>query len=84
MEVDTRATLSVMSEATYNSLWKVDVHPNLEPSSACLSTCTGERISVLEQITLNVSYQKQNHRLSIQVVPGNRATLLGRDWLEKI
>ena len=84
MEVDTGATLSVMSEATYSSLWKADVRPDLEPSSARLSTYTGERISVLGQITLNVSYQKQNHRLSIQVVPGKGPTLLGRDWLEKI
>ena len=84
MELDTGATLSVMSETTYKSLWEPDARPNLEPSSACLSTYTGERISVLGQITLNVSYQQQNRRLPIQVVPGKGPTLLGRDWLEKI
>ena len=84
VEVDTGAALFVMSEATYRSLWKTEACPRLQPSTARLFTYTGERMAVLGQITLHVSYQQQNHRLSILVVPGNGPTLLGRDWLEKI
>ncbi len=56
MELDTGATLSVMSESTYQTLWPTDGRPPLQPSTARLSTYTGERISVLGQITLHVSF----------------------------
>ncbi len=59
MELDTGATLSVMSER--ETLWPTDGRPP--------STYAGERISVLEQITLRVSFQQQNHSLSLLVVP---------------
>ena len=84
MEVDTGATLSVMSETTYQKLWRPESRPRLRTSKARLSTYTGERLDVLGQITLHVSYQQQEHRLSLLVVPGDGPTLLGRDWLEKI
>ncbi len=58
--------------------------PPLQTSTARLSTYTGERISVLGQITLRVSFQQQNQSLALLVVPGTGPTLLGRDWLEKI
>ncbi len=84
MEVDTGATLSVMSEDTYQTLWPTDARPPLQPSTAQLSTYTGECILVLGQITLRVSFQQQNHILSLLVVPGTGPALLGRDWLEKM
>ena len=84
MELDTGATLSVMSTRTYNSLWPSDVRPKLTPSSARLTTYTGERIPVLGQIPVHVSYQTQKCRLSLLVVPADGPTLLGRDWLAKL
>ena len=82
MQVDTGATLSIMSEKTYHMLWKTDARPALLPSSARLSTYTGEQISVLGAITVDVSYQHQQCQLQLLIVPGTGPTLLGRDWLQ--
>ena len=40
IEVDTGATLSLMSETTYRKLWKVPA--KLKPTTACLSTYFGQ------------------------------------------
>ena len=40
MEVDTGASLSLMSETTYRKLWKVP--PKLKPTTARLSTYSGQ------------------------------------------
>ena len=84
MEVDTGATLSIMSEETYNRLWTPDARPPLLPSSAKLSTYTGEKISVIGTIKVHVSYQHQQHQLHLLIVPGTGPSLLGRDWLQHI
>ena len=67
MQVDTGATLSIMSEKTYHMLWKTDARPALLPSSARLSTYTGEQISVLGAITVDVSYQHQQCQLQLLI-----------------
>ncbi len=79
MEIDTAATLSTMSEHSYNSLWQSDVRPQLKPTTARLSTYTKENIQVLGQITV-----EQTRRLPLLVVPGDGPTLLGHYWLECI
>ncbi len=84
MEIDTGATLSIMSEHSYNSLWQSDVRPQLKPTTARLSTYTKENIQVLGQITVKVCYNKQTRTFPLLVVPGDGPTLLGRDWLECI
>lgn len=84
MEVDTGATLSVMSEETYNRLWARDARPPLLPSSAQLATYTGEKISAIGVIKVHVSYQQQQHHLQLLIVPGAGPSLLGRDWLQHI
>jgi len=84
MEVDTGATLSIMSEETYNRLWDRHARPPLIPSSAQLSTYTGEKISVLGAINVDVYYQHLQHKLQLLIVPGTGPSLLGRDWLQHI
>ncbi len=84
MEIDTGATLSVMSEATYMQLWTPAVRPQLRPSTEHLLMYTGESIAVLGQISLCVSYQKQNQKLRLLFVAGVGPTLMGWDWLESI
>ena len=71
MEVDTGANLSIMSEKTYDRLWTPDARPPLRPSSARLSTYTGEKISVLGVITVHAAYQHQQHQLHLLIVPGS-------------
>ena len=78
MEVDTGAAVLVISEKTYKGLF-----PNLTLKEAPmgLKTYTGERIPVLGEVVVEVSYQQQNHQLSLIVVKGKGHNLYGRDWL---
>ena len=82
MEVDTGATLSVISEHTYRKLWSDTDAPPLQHSTAKLKTYTGEKISVKGSIEVDVTYQEQKARLSLIVVQGDGPSLLGRDWLQ--
>jgi len=68
MEVDTGATLSVISEQTYSHLWPKELAPPLRPSPAKLRTYTGERIAVKGTIDVNIIYQKQESQLGLLVV----------------
>ena len=68
MKVDTGATLSVISEQTYDHLWPKELAPPLRPSPAKLRTYTGERIAVKGTIDVNVIYQKQESQLGLLVV----------------
>ena len=85
MEVDTGATLSIISKKTYERLWPTQkLAPLLKFSHATLKTYTGEQIKVLGSIDVNVTYQTQKRRLPLLVVPGDGPSLLGRDWLRQI
>lgn len=85
MEVDTGATLSVISELTYmyNHLWPKELAPPLRPSPAKLRTYTGERIAVKGTIDVNVIYQKQESQPGLLVVAGSGPSLTGRDWISQ-
>ena len=78
MEADTGAAVSVISETTYKELF-----PNLTLKEVPmgLKTYTGERIPVLGEVVVEVSYQEQNRQLSLIVVKGKGHNLFGRDWL---
>ena len=84
MEVDTGATLSVMSEETYKRLWDRDTRPPLQPSTTQLTTYTGENFFAHGVINVHVSYQHQHQQLQLLIVPGKGPLLLGRDWLQHI
>ena len=47
MEVDTGASLSIISEATYQSLWAAESKPPLKPTDVKLHTYTKESLHVL-------------------------------------
>lgn len=81
MEVDTGATLSIMSHRTYLETWPTESAPPIEPSDAKLSTYTGERINVTGAIDVDVEYHGQTARAKLVIVDGDGPTLLGRDWL---
>ena len=46
MEVDTGASISLISEATYRNLWQSNI-PQLQPTEKVLSTYTSESLEVL-------------------------------------
>ena len=84
MEVDTGATLSVISNQTYNTLWPKNKAPPLRPCSTRLKTYTGQPISVKGSIEVDVCYEDKSHSLDLLIVQGSGPSLLGRDWLRAI
>ncbi|XP_057298423.1 uncharacterized protein K02A2.6-like [Hydractinia symbiolongicarpus] len=81
MEVDTGASMSVISEKT---LRKCIPELTIQPSNLKLKTFTGEIITPLGSAAVNVEHQKQKYTLSLTIVPGESPSLLGRDWLKVI
>ena len=78
MELDTGASLSLISEATYKALSL----PALSHTDIILSTYTGEKISPLGCIDVKVMYQSQEATLPLLVVAGEGPNLIGRNWLD--
>ena len=81
MEVDTGATLSIMTHQTYGSTWQTDQAPPIMPSTSKLCTYTGEKIEVIGAIDVDVEYKNQKTKLNLLVVKRSGPSLLGRDWL---
>ena len=81
MEVDTRAAVSVISEATRRKIF-----PKLRPrkKSIVLKTYTDETLKTLGELNVIVSYKHQSVELPLIIVAGNGPNLLGRNWLQHI
>ena len=80
MELDTGASVSLISEDTWRKLQPF--YSKLQPSTVKLCTYTGEVISVLGEIVINMHYNNQHHKIRLVVVKGDGPCLLGRDWLQ--
>lgn len=76
MEVDTGASLSLVSEETYHQLWQLN-QPQLQPSEKVLSTYTGESLKVLGSLLVSVEYGVQKSQLELLVIAGSGPSLLG-------
>lgn len=76
MELDTGVAVSVVSSAA-----KAKLFPQLKPesTSVILAAYTGEKISVLGQIMVDVKYGKQHQQLSLYVVKGE-ALAINLKW----
>ena len=83
MELDTGASLTIISEQTYRKTWPQDTPP-LQPSSTKLCTYTGEELEVRGSLPVAVEYKDQRESLQLLVVAGNGPSLLGRNWLQKL
>ncbi len=84
IQVDTGASLSLISEETYHTLWMADSAPTLQESKVKLKTYTGSVIVVKGILEVKVQYKYQNCNLNLVVVKGSGPSLLGRDWLKHI
>ena len=84
MEIDTGATFSVMSESTFKSLWKGESAPPVRDSVAKLCTFTGESITVVGEVEVDVEYGGQCRKMNLVIVQGHGPSLFGRDWLKLI
>ncbi|VDI39280.1 Hypothetical predicted protein, partial [Mytilus galloprovincialis] len=81
MEIDTGASVSIMSEDTYKE-YKSKFR--IEPTSAKLRTYMGEQIPVIGRAIVNVNYKKESAKLPLLIVKRKGPNLLGRDWLNKL
>ena len=81
IEVDTGATVSIISEATKKKYFP---EIKLQTCKLVLKTYTNEPMPVLGQLHVGVCYQGQSAQFILYVVPGNGPTLMGRNWLKYI
>ena len=82
MEIDTGAEVTLISQVTFNRHFP---KMTLSPSSARLSTYTGQRISVCGEIKVKVRYGQQVRVCTLIVEEGDGPNLVGRgrDWLRR-
>eukprot|EP00731_Ephydatia_muelleri_P017950 Em0010g1048a len=78
MEIDTGAAVTLISLVTFNRHFP---KMTLSPSSARLSTYTGQKISVCGEIKVKVRYGQQVRVCTLIVVEGDGPNLVGRGWL---
>ena len=81
MEIDTGASISIMSQESYKELWP---DRDLKESKAKLRTYSGEYLKVLGEIETRVSHSNNHAKLPLVIVQGRGPTLLGRDWLSRL
>ena len=73
MEVDTGASLSVISEELYNYLFSAGQAPQLEESGIVLRTYTGKEVKPKGSCSVNVCYDRVEYSLPLLVVGGKGA-----------
>ena len=78
MEIDTGASLTLISERTLQQHWP-DL--KLSPSQITLHSYSGESIPVLGTVDVVVKYVDQTATLPLLVVKREGPSLLGRNWL---
>lgn len=81
MEVDTGAAVSVISEDTFNTIFK----DNPQPTNITLHSYLGEEIPVIGTVAVKVQYESQIvANLPLVITKGQGSTLFGRNWLQQI
>ncbi len=81
MEIDTGASLTLMSEQIFRNQWPT---ATLATSTVTLHSYSGESIPVLGTVDVLVKYGGHEVTLPLLVVKGEGPSLLGRNWLEEI
>lgn len=76
MEIDTGASLSVISESTYKKTWMEFKHK--------LRTYTGEIIPVKVTREVLVKHNGQNKVFPLVITEGEGPSLMGRNWLGQL
>ena len=84
MELDTGASVSIISEATFNRLWPQEEAPAMHESQVKLKTYSGEQLTVKGMIEVEVQYADQQAQLQLVVAQGNGPSLFGWVQLRKI
>ena len=81
MEVDTGASVLVISMNTYKKLFP---NTSLNASTLRLKTYTGKPMPVAGEIDVEVQYGSQVCTLFLTVVESSGPSLFGRDWLRHL
>ena len=81
MEIDTGASLSIVSEKTLNIF---SSGLDLKPTDVSLRMYTGEPLPVIGMLDVEVTYGPQEATLPLIVVQGKGPSLFGRNWMEVI
>ena len=81
MEINTGAAVSIMSREIWEA--RFAELPLAKPTLS-LRTYTAERMAVLGEASVHVSYGKYCGEHTLYVVEGSGPTLLGQDWLHVI
>ena len=68
MEIDTGASLLLISKATYSQLWTEREAPTLEKTFIRLCTYTGEELRLVGKAVVKVCYGSQEELLDLFVV----------------
>ena len=82
MELDTGASLSVIGESTYQSIFR-DNH-RLYSTDVTLCLYNGQELPILSSTYVHVQCEGQTAMLPLIVVKGAGASLIRRNWLEHI
>lgn len=82
MELDTGASLSIISEKIFKSVFKDSIR--LDSTNISLRTYSGELLPVLGTVDVEVVYDSQTVTLPIVVIKGQGSSLFGRNWLKHI
>ena len=78
-KIDTGAAVSLISEQQQKSLLP---ETTIQPSTLKLKTYTGEQMSVLGELPVEVNYEDQTANLVLVVVAGDGPRLFGCSWLQ--
>ena len=81
MELDTGASLSLVSEKMFRENWS-DLE--VSQSETTLYSYSGESIPVVRLIRVSVKYEDQESLLPLLIVEGDCPSLLDRNWLSHL
>ena len=84
LELDTGASMTLISKKTLDKLWPRETRPKLRSTSTRLRAYTGESLEVLGIAVVDVVYRDQQAKLKLVVVKQDGPCLLGRDWLRPL
>ena len=84
MEIDTGASVSVISEDTYQKTWKGKQAPTLQLAKIRLRSFTGEEVMAKGRIHVEVKHGTAQKKLPLIIMQGRGPNLLGRNWLSQL
>ena len=82
MEIDTGASVSIISLETFESITQGESMLELEQTPVKLQTYNGGQIDVCGSTQVEVVHKGQTLSLPLIVTQGHGPTLLGRNWME--